>query len=153
MDTKTKQYYKTLPDNYTSAYVIDGSDKKTRIIINVSFLVLWAVTFVICEAINKFNFSFKFELVRTLVTPVVFIAAYILMIVLHELIHGLFNKIFTHEKLTFGFNTKSAYCGIPGIYIKRAPKIVIAIAPFITFLAVLVTALVFVKDPDRKSVV
>ena len=153
MDTKTNHYYKMLPTNYVSDYIIDGSVKKTRNLLMISFLVLWAITFVIAEAINRFNFAFEFEIVRTILTPIVFIVTYILMIILHELIHGLFNKIFTHEKLTFGFNKGSAYCGIPDIYIKKWPKVIIAIAPFITFLTVLITVLIFVKDPYYYMVI
>ena len=147
MEAKTKHYFKELPGNYVEDYVIDARDKKTGRIVSISFIALWAITFVICEAINLFNFSFEFKLMRTILAPLVFAFAYIVMVVLHELIHGLFNKIFTHEKLTFGFSKKSAYCGVPGIYIKKWPKIVIAMAPFFTFLTALIIALILIKDP------
>lgn len=147
METKTKNYLKELPDNYIESYVIDARDKKTGLIVRIMFFSLLVVAFLICEAINLFNFSFKFELIRTIITPFVFIVAYIVMVILHELIHGLFNVIFTHEKLILGFNKGSAYCGVPGIYLKKGPKMVVAIAPFVTFLIALIIALIFTKDP------
>lgn len=147
MKTKTNCYFKELPEHYISDYVIDARTKKMALIVRIMFISLWAITFVICEAFNRFNFSFEFQLVRTIVTPFVFIAAYIVMIVLHELIHGLFNVIFTHEKLIFGFSKGAAYCGVPDIYIKKGPKMVVAMAPLFTFLIALIIALIFIKDP------
>lgn len=91
MSTKTNHYFKELPDNYVKDYVIDGRDKKTGRLVSLSFIILWAITFVICEAINHFNFSFEFKLIRTILAPIIFVVAYIIMIILHELIHGLFN--------------------------------------------------------------
>ena len=147
MNEKTRCYFKELPENYVVASSIDPKNSKTLWTIRIMFPLLWAITFVICEAINGFDFSFKFELLRTIIAPLVFVIAYFTMVVLHELIHGLFNKIFTREKLTFGFSTSSAYCGVPDIYVKRAPKMVIAIAPFVTFLIALVVPLILIKDP------
>ena len=147
METKTKHYFHELPENYVMDHTIDPKDKKTLWTMRIMFFVLFIVTFVICEAFNRFNFVMQFELIRTILAPIVFIAAYIVMIILHELIHGLFNVIFTHEKLVFGFNKSSAYCGTPNIYIKKGPKMVVAMAPFFTFLIVLIIPLVFIKDP------
>ncbi|MCR4562610.1 MAG: DUF3267 domain-containing protein [Bacilli bacterium] len=147
MAPKTKYYFVELPENYASDYIIDGSSKKTRKIVTILFFVSFALTFVICEAINRFNFAIEFKLARTLVAPVVFVLAHFLMVVVHELIHGLFNKILTHEKLVFGFSLRSAYCGTPSIFVKKGAKMVIAMAPFFTLLTALVVPLVFVKDP------
>ena len=147
MDTKTNLYFKELPENYVSDHVIDARVKKTALIVRIMFISLLAITFVVCEAFFGFNFSFEFQLIRTIITPLVFIAAYIVMIIIHELIHGLFNIIFTHEKLVFGFSKGAAYCGVPDIYLKRVPKMVVAMAPFFTILILLIIPLIFVKDP------
>ena len=147
MAPKTKHYFSELPENYISDYVIDASSKKTGNIVMILFPIFFALTFVICEAINGFSFTIEFKLVRTLVASVVFIPTYFFMIIVHELIHGLFNKILTREKLVFGFSKKSAYCGTPSIYIKKGAKIVIAMAPFFVLLIALIIPLIFVKDP------
>ncbi|MCR4661573.1 MAG: DUF3267 domain-containing protein [Clostridia bacterium] len=127
--------------------MLDASSKKTGRIVMVLFAVLFSLTFVICEAINSFNFAIEFKLVRTLVAAAIFVLAYLLMVIVHELIHGLFNKIFTHEKLVFGFSKKSAYCGTPNIYIKKGAKMVIAMAPFFILLITLIIPLIFIKEP------
>ena len=153
MNTKTNYYYKELPENYVSDFVIDAREKKMAWIVRIMFISLWAITFVVCEAFNRFDFSFEFQLIRTIVTPFVFIATYILMVILHELVHGLFNIFFTHEKLVFGFSKGAAYCGIPNIYLKKGPKMVVAMAPFFTFLIALTVALIFIKDPYYYMVI
>ena len=147
MNEKTKCYYKELPENYVSNFVVDANNKKIGWTARIMTLVLIGVTFVICEAINGFDFSFKFELVRTILTPIVFFVVYIVMIILHELIHGLFNIVFSHEKLTFGVGKGNAYCGVPDIYMKKGPKMVVAMAPFFTLFIVIVIPLIFIKDP------
>lgn len=106
MAPKTKHYFSELPENYISDYVIDASSKKIGNIVKISFPIFFALTFVICEAINGFNFAIEFKLIRTLIASVVFIPTYFFMIIVHELIHGLFNKILTREKLVFGFSKK-----------------------------------------------
>ena len=153
MDTKTNFYFKKLPENYVADFVIDVREKKLAWIVRILYISLLAITFVVCEAFNRFNFSFRFALLRTILTPIIFIAAYIVMVVLHELIHGLFNIIFTREKLEFGFAKGSAYCGMPNIYLKKGPKMVVVMAPFFTFLIALVIALIFIKDPYYYMVV
>ena len=147
MEEKTRFYYKELPENYIQDYVIDGRNKKTGLMMTILFFGLWITTFAICEAFFGFNFSMKFDLLRAALASFIFIASYIVMIILHELIHGLFNKIFTREKLTFGFGKGSAYCGAPEVYIKKGAKMVVAMAPFFTFSIALITALIFIKDP------
>ena len=147
MESKTRYYFTELPENYVSDYVIGASSKKTNRIIGILFPILLILTFVICEAINRFNFAIEFKLVPTIVSPLVFVLAHFLMVVVHELIHGLFNKILTHEKLVFGFTRSSAYCGTPNIYIKKGAKMVIALAPFVILLAALIIPLIFIKDP------
>ncbi len=147
MLSKTKYYFADLPNGYVSDFVLDASSKKTGRIVMVLFAVLFSLTFVICEAINSFNFAIEFKLVRTLVAAAIFVLAYLLMVIVHELIHGLFNKIFTHEKLVFGFSKKSAYCGTPNIYIKKGAKMVIAMAPFFILLITLIIPLIFIKEP------
>lgn len=153
METKTNSYFKELPENYQPDFTIDVKEKKTRITINVMFFSLLVLSFVICEGFNRFNFSFEFELITFLLTPIIFAIAYVIMIILHELIHGLFCVILTHEKLILGFTKGAAYCGTPDIYIKKGPKIVIALAPFTTILIVLIVALIFIKHPYYYMIV
>ena len=81
MAPKTKHYFSELPENYISDYVIDASSKKIGNIVKISFPIFFALTFVICEAINGFNFAIEFKLVRTLIASVVFIPTYIFYLI------------------------------------------------------------------------
>ena len=72
--------------------------------------------------------------------------AMFLYIILHELTHGLFYKIFTHEKLTFGLTFTVAYCGVPKLYVKRIAALITTLAPFVIFSFVFVVPMFFIKE-------
>ena len=62
----------------------------------------------------------------------------IFYIVMHELLHGIFYKLFTGEKLTFGASWSCFFCGVPKIYIYRRPAMIAAAAPLVFFTILLI---------------
>ena len=145
---KTSHYFYELPEGYTCVKTIDAKDKKTAVLFILVNLLLLAAVFAIC-AIFFFN---KYSLNETLEHFNVFImlgflASMFIYIVLHELVHGLFYKIFTHEKLTFGLTLTVAYCGVPNLYVKRGAAIVTTLAPFVVFNLAFVIPMFFIPNP------
>ena len=43
------------------------------------------------------------------------------------------NKIFTKQKLTYGFSLTYAYCGVPNIYVRKKEAIIACLAPLVIF--------------------
>ena len=72
---------------------------------------------------------------------------FIIYIVLHELTHGLFYKIFTKQKLTFGVSLTYAYCGVPNIYVRKKETIIACLSPLIIFSIIFLT-LIFILPPN-----
>ena len=139
MNEKTKYYYSDLPEDYEKDYVIDAKDKKFTIVYGIILnFVLIALTITLClvikgASINEYKDFIANNYLFSMVSLIVFALALLAYIILHELTHGLFYKLLTHEKLTFGLTLTVAYCGIPTIYCKKIPAIITLLAPFITF--------------------
>ena len=147
MKEKTKYYYNELPLGYVKDYVIDTKeDKFTIILATVLNLLLFAGTVTIALAFKGFQIELRENRNIILLCTAIFLFAMIIYTILHELTHGLFYKIFTHEKLKFGMTVTVAYCGIPKIYTKKWPMVIITIAPFITFLIAFSIPLIFITN-------
>lgn len=142
---KTKYYYKELPTDYKEDYIIDAKSIKFTIIANIFNLIIAAIVIVICLAFIGFNISFNID--EILIPMLILAFSFIIYIFLHELTHGIFYKIFTREKLTFGFTLTVAYCGIPTIYVKKKAMIVIILAPFVIYSIASIIALLFITNP------
>ena len=123
-------YYTELPNNYNEIYKIDASSKKIGIILNIIATIIFFILFILLMGIKRIHFVMDY---KSLIYTIIFIISYILYMVLHELTHGLFYKIYTHQKLTFGLKLSCAYCGVPNIYVKKNPMIIISIMPFVIF--------------------
>ncbi|MBP5343232.1 DUF3267 domain-containing protein [bacterium] len=128
---KTKYYFSELPENYEEVFSIDATKRKTSILFTVFAGVITAVLiFLVLLYIKKPS---EIE-TNDIIVPAFLIApSMIIYIILHELTHGLFYKIFTHEKLKFGFTLTVAYCGVPNLYVKKWPNFITVIAPFVIF--------------------
>lgn len=152
MNEKTKYYFNELPEAYKKDYEIDAKDIKFTIIFGLIINLLLAVgTIAICLAIKQFSFNDFSNVIRSnrsyvIIVMLIFIVSLIAYIVLHELVHGLFYKIFTHEKLTFGFTLTVAYCGCPKLYVKKWPMLVTTLAPFVVFNIAFIIPLFFIND-------
>lgn len=144
---KTNHYFYDLPEDYKCVKVIDAKNKKTSILFVLGSLVLTLLVFGIGLIIfmQKYNFDNVID-AGNIVIVIVFILSMFLYIVLHELTHGLFYKIFTHEKLTYGFTLTVAYCGVPNLYVKRKAAIITTLAPFVVFNIVFLVPIFFIPN-------
>ncbi len=151
MDEKTKHYFKELPEEYEMDYEIDAKSAKFTIVYGLILnLILVIGTIAICFAIRNISISDLFGPNRTIKINILallaFLASMVAYMVLHELTHGLFYKIFTHEKLTYGFTLTVAYCGCPKLYVKKWPMFITTLAPFVVFSIAFIIPLFFIKD-------
>lgn len=137
-----KNYYDVLPENYKEKYAIDAKNKKTSILLNVVGIALMLLVIEVFFYFKKFFDKNVFKDAAGdkyyLIYLFGFLAAYLLYIVLHELTHGLFYKIFTKEKLTFGFNGIIAWCGLKNGYFNKKTGLFAILAPFVIYTIVLV---------------
>lgn len=156
MESKTRHYFWELPEGYNLVKVIDAKDKKTVAILNICSVVigfglsfLFFLSFARKSGTDSFIKAFRSyaQDKERIIAFLVFIVCLFAYIVLHELVHGLFYKIFTHEKLTFGLTLSVAYCGVPNLYVKKNPMLLTTLAPFLTFSIILGSALLIVKEP------
>ena len=130
---KTKYYYNELPEDYEEVYTIDAKNKKTIIKFNVIALLIMIAVIIPVIIYAKAFFDENENLFEMLLPIILVLPSMFIYIVLHELTHGLFYKIFTHEKLTFGMTLMVAYCGVPNLYVKKWPMFITQIAPFVIF--------------------
>ena len=133
MNEFTDNYYNELPEDYEEAYKIDAKNKSTAIYFTLLSFGIAGLVFLILFAIKGFNIEINLRSLETLIAYFIFIISIIAYLVLHELTHGLFYKIYTKEKLSFGMTITVAYCGIPSIYVKKKPMIVTILAPLVVF--------------------
>lgn len=143
-----KHYELVLPENYKIDKVIDAKSPKTGIIMNIASLIIMIIIFIIGMAIYlSGKQEFKFEVgPKTFIALIVYFVGLFACIVLHELIHGLFYKIFTKQKLTFGLTLTVAYCGVPNLYLRKKAAFISAIAPCVIISLFLLVPLILVKD-------
>lgn len=135
-------YYKELPEGYKKIYQLDAEDSKFMIWINIISILIAVILFVLIIYIK--NIDKHIEITQDNFYYIfIAIIVLILYVFVHELIHGLFYKIFTREKLTFGFKLTVCYCGVPHLYIKKWPMIITAIAPFILLSILFVLGMIF----------
>lgn len=143
-----KHYELTLPDNYKAAKVIDAKNTKTALIMNlVALPIIIGLLVIGCLIYYSVHKEFKFTVSKDNVYAIlIYFVGFIIAIVLHELIHGLFFKIFTKQKLTFGISWSAAYCGVPNIYVKRKAMMITAMAPCVILSIVFLIPLFFITD-------
>jgi hypothetical protein len=141
-------FYYEVPDNYEVVKVIDAKNVKTMLLMNF-VAILIAISLITLFVKIVFRSILNENLVLSEITPYYFsfLIILILYLIMHELTHGIFYKIFTHEKLTFGLTLTVAYCGVPKIYVKRIPALITTLAPFVVFSIVLGVPLFFEIKP------
>lgn len=126
-----KTFERELPAQYKEVMVIDASGKKLGIVLNL-------LAFVICAAI----LIPAFFLIRpkmedyTISSALLLCGCMFAYLVLHELTHGAAYKLLTHQKLTLGMTMTVAFCGVPDIYVYRAPAMIALLAPFVVFIPI-----------------
>ena len=143
---KTKHYYNELPSDYKEDYSIDAKSNKFTLIATLVTLILTVSVIALALSFIHFNVNLRIDGIKDLMIIIIGLVCFILYIILHELTHGLFYKIFTREKLKYGFTLTVAYCGVPTIYVKKIPMIITCLAPFVIFSIVFITPLFFVTN-------
>ncbi|MGN1163983.1 MAG: DUF3267 domain-containing protein [Candidatus Ornithospirochaeta sp.] len=72
------------------------------------------------------------------IQPIVLVVAIVVYIPLHEIVHGVVLKLFTDEKLSFGWKFVYAYCGSKEAMMKPYEYFAVALAPAVVFTIVFV---------------
>lgn len=135
-----ENYYRTLPEGYRTARIVDAKEKKTsvRLMAFASLFTALPLTAVIFAAGGLKSVFAQYSKAEILTADLIFLASFVLYLVLHELVHGAAYKALTHQKLTFGFSLTVAYCGVPDVYTSRKTALIALLAPFITFSVILI---------------
>jgi hypothetical protein len=130
---KLKNYYKDLPNGFVQDYVINAKKLSTGILLNGLALVIAVAVIIICYFIKfeSFPVSIEFGGFETPLALIIFAVSIIVYIILHELTHGLFYKLLTKQKLTFGLTLTVAYCGLKEGYVNKKTSIIAMLAPFV----------------------
>ena len=140
------KYYLELPENYKLDKTIDMKKMSTNIFLNVLNILFVIISLLILIPL-KFK-EIKFDnLIELSIVMFIVLIGFIIYIVLHELTHGLFYKIFTKQKLTFGVSLTYAYCGVPNIYVRKKEAIIACLSPLIIFSIIFLT-LIFILPPN-----
>lgn len=150
---KINNYYNELPEGYICVKTIDAKeDKKFMAWMTVVNFLLLASIFALGTLIILKTHPDEDINVNPFV-GLIACAAMLAYIILHELTHGLFYKIFTHEKLTFGLTLLVAFCGVPKLYVNRKTSLVTTLAPFVIFNIVFILLLILIPDLFTKIVI
>ena len=131
--------YESLPADYVPLFSIDlQKQKKLAVlvyviagVIAVALVVLGI--FAVPEAkVFDFSAGYGVYFLRLLVL----VAGLFAYIVLHELVHGIFMRLFSRQRVKYGFTALYAYAGSDA-YFDKSSYIIIALAPVIVWGAVL----------------
>ena len=134
-----KFYEENLPQGYVEAKTVDATNKRTGIILNLAALALSAATFFALW--YGFGMSWQTltqqakDVAVMLAATLCFVVCTLAYLVCHELVHGVFYKLFTKRKLTFGLTLTCAYCGVPDVFVYRTAALFAVIAPFVLLFA------------------
>ena len=150
---KINNYYNELPEGYICVKTIDAKeDKKFMVLMTVVNFLLLAIMFGLgLLIILKLHPGEDININPFIV--LIACAAMFIYIILHELTHGLFYKIFTHEKLTFGLTLLVAFCGVPKLYVNRKTSLITTLAPFVIFNIIYILLMILIPDLFTKIVV
>ena len=125
---------------------INAKDVKFGLIFNaisIGVLVLFILITHITFSLNKEKTDYILEIFTVhpfsfAVYMIVFAAAIFGYVILHELTHGLFYKLLTRERLTFGMSWSCAFCGVPKIFVYRKAALIAVAAPLVIFTLILI---------------
>lgn len=145
-----KFYEENLPQGYVEAKTVDATNKRTGIILNLAALALSAATFFALW--YSFGMSWQTltqqakDVAVMLAATLCFVVCTLAYLVCHELVHGVFYKLFTKRKLTFGLTFTCAYCGVPDVFVYRTAALFAVIAPFALFSVLLILPVILVHS-------
>ncbi len=139
-----KNFEKELPEGYEISKVIDASDKKLGLILNmVAVLVSIGLSLLAYYIIKPSDIENNFNMYRGFI----YIAVLLLYIVLHEVVHGIAYKVLTKEKLTFGMTFSVAFCGVPNIFVYRKTALIALLSPFVLFSVIFGVLILVIPNP------
>ena len=130
-----KHYELQVPSDYKIDKVINCEKQSTVFILTLFNFIISAalivagmfISFSLNDNIeNQFDGFYAF-------LGILFLISFVIIIIAHELIHGLFYKIFTKQKLTFGITLSAAFCGVPHIYVRKKAMLITCLAPCVIF--------------------
>lgn len=138
-----EKYYNELPSGYKAYKVIDATNKKTIIWLNViaiAMMILAIVPFIVLKPVDVSNTDLYLPFL------IILLLGMFLYIVLHELTHGLVYKLYTKQKLTFGITLFVAFCGVPNIYVSKKVSLMAVLAPFVTYSIILIPIILIIPN-------
>lgn len=141
-----KHYELNLPENYKVDKVIDAKNGKTALFMNLACLGISIVLVAIGMILYSLKYEIEFNNKGIFIPLILYFVSFVIIIVTHELIHGLFYKIFTKQKLTFGVSISAAFCGVPNIYVRKKAMIITCIAPCVILSLLLLIPLFLISD-------
>lgn len=144
MTNENRTFYTELPDGYAEVILYDANDKRFQTLTGpVSFFVSLAVAALLFGmrigfSLDNFTMTWRW----TYLWHILMVLALVLVYTsLHELTHGLVYVLFTRRKPVFGFAGTFAYCGVPGVYLKRPVAVLSVLAPFVVYTIIFVALL------------
>lgn len=133
LKNKERNFESELPRGYREVFRINAKDKGTALWLTLGSLLITAVIFLLL-LIPIFKSGVDISDVSSgefFIFYAVFIVTMLAYIVLHELTHGLFYKLTTARKLTFGITPTVAFCGVPDVYVYRSTALSAVLAPLV----------------------
>lgn len=131
---KLANYYKELPQGFKEDYKIDAKKASVGVLLNVVGGVICIGVLLLCWYL-KYGWTFikiaEGEAVVWLLSMLAGAVSIILYLILHELTHGLFYKLLTKQKLTFGLTLSVAYCGLKEGYVNKKTAVIAMLSPFV----------------------
>lgn len=130
--------YAALPDGYNKKMNINLlTDKKPMMTVNILSFAILAASLVIGFFISPLKFNI---LSAVLICPLL-----LLYILLHELVHGIFMRLLSGIKPSYGYKVIYAYAGSKA-YFSKIHYTIIALAPIVIWGIVLALICYFLND-------
>ena len=108
------------------------NNKKEAIGVNVAGIVLMALMCVALPFLLKDGVLSYFKNAGVL-QPLALVFGIVLYIPLHEIVHGIVLRLFTDEKISFGWKFVYAYCGSKEAMLTSYEYFAVALAPALVF--------------------
>ena len=154
-----KTYEAELPPGYRAALVFDAKNKKTAAVINICALlvtVVLAVLFVVIahpfDGDGAISTGSGEIISGILVRYLIFMVLIFAYMILHELTHGAAYWLLTRHRLKFGMTLSVAYCGVPDIFVYRAPALIAVLAPFCVFVPVFLLPMLLLGNGIDRAI-
>lgn len=123
----------TLPTNWQQILTVDlQRNRRQMLLVSIIALVIAAVMVTVCAIFVPIApiFDLSAGFLPYMARFGTLFAGMIAYIVLHELVHGVFIRIFSGKRATYGFSWKYAWAG-SDCYFGKVPYLVIALSPVV----------------------